>query len=101
MISLVNETGIFPFWVFVILFSGQEVGPLTLELPHDAKVGVSVKNQKVLSEKSNTCYGSQKSNMGLEASRDALWNCSLLNEVTVYPFLYGVPFSLFWPSLVH
>lgn len=79
-----------PF-IFFFFSSGQEVGPLMFEVPNVPKVGVLMKNQKVLSDKSNTRDSSQKSSpyMGLETSGNTLWNrSSLLNEVIVQdPFL--------------
>ncbi|XP_024024292.1 uncharacterized protein LOC21393009 [Morus notabilis] len=61
---------------------GQEVGPLLSEVPQVPKVGASVKKQKVLYDKSNTCYGSEKKRgyMGVEASGDVVCNRSLLNQ---------------------
>ncbi|KAH7532840.1 hypothetical protein FEM48_Zijuj04G0065200 [Ziziphus jujuba var. spinosa] len=66
-----------------ILQCGQEVGPLLLEVPHVPKMGVSTKNPKVLSDKSNACDGSEKRSgyMGLGSSSHSVWTHSrLLNE---------------------
>ena len=73
-----NETEIF--------LSGQDVGPLTMEVPPVAEVGVSKKNKKhkLLSEQSNTREGSpkQSGDTGLETSGNSAWNSSsFLNEV--------------------
>lgn len=67
----------------LILCSGQEVGPL-LEVPRVPKVGVSTKNKKVLSDRSNDCDGSerQSGNTWLGTSSQSIWTRScMLNEV--------------------
>ncbi|XP_062106374.1 uncharacterized protein LOC133817792 isoform X2 [Humulus lupulus] len=71
------------------LQSGQEVGPLTMEVPHVAEVGVSKKNKKhkLLSDESNTCDGSpkQSGDTCLETSGNSVWNSSSFLNENVFP----------------
>lgn len=65
-----------------ILQCGQEVGPLLLEPPPVAKVGVSTKNWNVLSDKSSVCDDSEQIiDLGCGTSRRSfLTDSCLLNE---------------------
>ncbi|BBH00138.1 zinc finger C3HC4-type RING finger family protein / BRCT domain-containing protein [Prunus dulcis] len=64
------------------LCRGQEVGPLLLEPPPVAKVGVSTRNWNVLSDTSNVCDDSEQIiELGCGASRrSVLTDSCLLNE---------------------
>ncbi|PON45865.1 Cdk-activating kinase assembly factor [Trema orientale] len=71
-----------------MLQSGQEVGALMLEYPHVPEVDV----QKVLSDKSNTCYGSQKQSvsMGLQPSEDTVLHHSSSLTERVFSDFYNL-----------
>ncbi|KAF4352319.1 hypothetical protein G4B88_000922 [Cannabis sativa] len=71
------------------LQSGQEVGPLTMEVPRVAEVGVFKKNKKrkLLSHESNTCDGflKQSGDTALGISGNPVRNTSSLMNENVFP----------------
>ena len=68
-----------------IVCSGEEVGPLLMELPL-VNTSVSAKNRKVLTDKSNTCEISQTQSIDLvcgDSGLAAFSESCLLNKVIV------------------
>ena len=69
-----------------IVCSGEEVGPLLMEIPL-VDIGVSAKNRKVLTEKSNACEDYEKQTIDLvcgDYGLAALSESCLLNKVIVW-----------------